>query len=249
MDRPAPYSRLAEAGFFVAAASAAVAAVAALGSRIEAWDFRTGFTILRFGACGGLLGALLSVGGVLPTTRRGGRRGFAAAVAGIVLGAVAFAIPAGWYRLARTVPPIHDISTDTEDPPAFSAVLPLRAGAPNPAEYGGEELARVQRAAYPEIRPLLLADPPAATFRRALAAARSMGWEVVCSGASAGRIEAVATTRWFGFRDDVAVRVLPDGKGGSRVDVRSASRVGKGDAGTNARRIRAFLETLSSRPG
>jgi uncharacterized protein (DUF1499 family) len=101
----------------------------------------------------------------------------------------------------------------------------------------------VQRAAYPDIAPLELALPAAAAFERSLAAARAMGWEIVEADAAAGRIAAVDTTFWFGFKDDVTVRVSP-AAAGSRIDVRSTSRVGRGDAGTNARRIRAFLERL-----
>jgi uncharacterized protein (DUF1499 family) len=70
-----------------------------------------------------------------------------------------------------------------------------------------------------------------------------MRWEVVAADAAAGRIEATATTPWFGFRDDIVVRIVP-ADGGSRVDVRSVSRVGKGDLGVNARRIREFLGRL-----
>jgi uncharacterized protein (DUF1499 family) len=76
-----------------------------------------------------------------------------------------------------------------------------------------------------------------------VAAAEGMGWEVVGRDADTGRIEAVDTTRWFGFKDDIAIRVTPAGAG-SRIDVRSKSRVGRGDLGTNARRIRAYLQRL-----
>jgi uncharacterized protein (DUF1499 family) len=85
--------------------------------------------------------------------------------------------------------------------------------------------------------------PPREAFARALSAAEAMGWEVVGRDAEAGRIEAVDTTRWFGFKDDIAVRITPAG-GGSRIDVRSKSRVGRNDLGTNARRIRAYLQRL-----
>jgi len=78
---------------------------------------------------------------------------------------------------------------------------------------------------------------------RALAAARASGWAIVAADSAAGRIEATATTAWFGFKDDVVVRVAPEGTG-SRVDVRSVSRVGKSDVGANARRIREYLERV-----
>ena len=85
--------------------------------------------------------------------------------------------------------------------------------------------------------------PADEAFARARAAAGAMGWEIVAADPAAGRIEAVATTFWFGFKDDVSVRITP-AEGASRIDIRSRSRVGRGDAGANARRIRAYLEEL-----
>ena len=109
--------------------------------------------------------------------------------------------------------------------------------------YGGAEVAAKQRASYPEIAPAELSLPPDRAFDRALAAAHAMGWEVVLSDPAGGRIEATDTTFWFGFKDDVVVRVIPQPTG-SRVDVRSLSRVGGGDIGANAARIRAYLAKL-----
>jgi uncharacterized protein (DUF1499 family) len=145
---------------------------------------------------------------------------------------------------ARSVPPIHDISTDTEDPPQFVAVLPLRANAPNPPHYAGQDTAHEQRKAYPDIQPLVLAVPTQVAFNRARDVAQSLGWQIMGADAGAGRIEATATTLWFGFKDDVVIRVLPQGTTGSRIDVRSKSRVGRSDAGANALRIREFLANL-----
>jgi uncharacterized protein (DUF1499 family) len=110
--------------------------------------------------------------------------------------------------------------------------------------YPGAETAAKQQSGYPDIRPLELGVPPDAAFARALDAAKSTGWEIVASDAARGRIEATATTPWFGFHDDVVIRVTPTPTG-SRIDVRSLSRVGKGDFGTNAKRIRAYLAKLS----
>jgi uncharacterized protein (DUF1499 family) len=140
----------------------------------------------------------------------------------------------------RSLPPINDISTDTANPPAFVAIVPLRANAPVPSAYAGEATAKAQRAGYPDIAPALVADAPDAAFAKALAVARGAGWVIVASDPAAGRIEATATTPWFGFKDDVVIRVAPADRG-SRIDVRSVSRVGRGDLGTNARRVRGFL--------
>jgi uncharacterized protein (DUF1499 family) len=145
-----------------------------------------------------------------------------------------------WQQVGRLVPPIHDITTDTQNPPAFVALLQERRKAPNGADYGGPPVAVRQADFYPDIRPLRLDVPMAAAFERALAAARGLGWRVVAAEPAEGRIEASDRTRWFGFIDDVVVRISPDG-GGSRIDVRSVSRLGRSDFGKNAARIRAFL--------
>ena len=148
-----------------------------------------------------------------------------------------------WLRQGQVSPPIHDITTDTADPPEFVDILPLRAGAPNPPEYAGSEVAEQQLAAYPEIEPLELDVSPAEAMALAESAARAMEWEIVTVAAGEGRLEAVATTAWFGFKDDVVVRITPAGDG-SLVDVRSKSRLGLSDVGTNARRIRQFMAQL-----
>jgi len=124
-------------------------------------------------------------------------------------------------------------------------VLPLRAGAANPATYGGPEIAAQQKKAYPQIAPLDVALPPPRAFERALAVARDMGWTIVSSESSEGRIEATATTPFFGFRDDVVVRVSPAAKG-SRIDVRSVSRIGRSDLGANARRVESYLDKFNA---
>ena len=149
---------------------------------------------------------------------------------------------------AQSAPRIHDITTDWVTPPLFEAILPLRQGAMNPPGYGGPAIAEQQKKAYPDIQPLLLSVPPDKAWRACLDAAVKMGWDLVATNEPQGRIEATDTTFWFGFKDDIVVRVLPQA-GGSRVDVRSVSRVGLGDVGTNAKRIRRYLEQVRSSLG
>jgi uncharacterized protein (DUF1499 family) len=210
------------------------------GSRMGWWTFRTGLlVVLAWAAYAGVAAAVLALGALV----LGGRRGLA--LVALLAGLAAFLPPFLFRRTASSVPPIHDITTDMDNPPAFVAVLAQRAGAANPAEYGGADVAAQQRGAYPDIRPVTLSDPPARAFERALAAARGEGWEIVAAVPAEGRIEATDTTRWFGFKDDVVVRVKPEGSG-SRVDVRSLSRVGKSDVGKNASRIREYLRALGS---
>ena len=150
-------------------------------------------------------------------------------------------------RLVGGAPPIHDITTDTNDPPLFVDILPLRAGARNSAVYGGSQVAALQQAAYPDIAPVDLMIAPAAAFAKALATANAMGWALVATDSSSGRIEATATTRVFRFRDDVVIRIRPR-DGGSRLDIRSVSRLGGRDLGKNASRIRKFIVHLRDSP-
>jgi uncharacterized protein (DUF1499 family) len=164
-------------------------------------------------------------------------------LAALIVALLAIAPPLILRNNAKQVPPIHDISTDTFDPPAFVALLPQRKQSANGADYGGPEIAAQQQKGYPDIKSLVVSTPPAQTVQQAIDAARSLGWDIAASDAPAGRIEATDTTAWFGFRDDVVIRVRPEGSG-SRVDVRSVSRVGRSDLGTNAKRVREFLAKL-----
>jgi uncharacterized protein (DUF1499 family) len=182
--------------------------------------------------------------GFLTARRRGNRADARRAAFGILFVLAVLAMPIVPLIRARATPAIHDITTDPDDPPQFVAVLPARAGADNPVVYGGAAVADEQRRAYPDLRPLHLDESPASAFSRALAVARDMGWLIVAADASAGRVEATDRTRVFGFMDDVAIRVRSDGTG-SRVDVRSLSRVGRGDMGTNAKRIATYISRLA----
>jgi uncharacterized protein (DUF1499 family) len=148
-------------------------------------------------------------------------------------------------RAGAAAPLIHDITTDTNNPPPFVALQPERATSENGAAYGGPAVATQQKRGYPDLAPLVLALPPEQAFARVETAARAMGWRVVAAAPAEGRLEASDTTRWFGFTDDIVVRVKP-GPGGSRIDVRSASRVGRSDLGVNARRIRAFIAAVAT---
>jgi uncharacterized protein (DUF1499 family) len=231
----------------VAALAALVLVTAAVGARLAVWTPRAAFGALRWCALLAMLGAALSAIALVAARLTGGaalRHGGAPVAGALVVSLAVFSVPWLMMQQARKVPYIHDVTTDTADPPAFVAVLPLRQGAPNSAVYGGPEVAAAQAKGYPDIGPRYLAVPPAAAFEQALAAARAMGWTIVAAEPAAGRIEATATTRWLGFKDDVVVRIRPDDAGGSRVDVRSASRVGKSDLGANARRIREYLGRL-----
>jgi uncharacterized protein (DUF1499 family) len=230
--------------FVLAVAGALVVALSGLGNRWGFWGFRTGLSALRYGTYIAIAALAFSLVTVF-VIAIGHRRGTNLAILSLVIGLVTAGLPLSTYRTARKLPPIHDVTTDTDNPPQFVAVLPLRVKALNPVKYGGPAVAAKQKSAYPDIVPIQLSLPPEQVFDRALAAAREMGWDIVASDSVQGRIEATATTFWFGFKDDVVIRIAPDNNG-SRVDIRSLSRVGGGDVGTNAKRIRAFMAKLRS---
>ena len=227
----------------------AVAALAMLlasgpGTRAGWWDWRFGISLLRYAVYVGGAAALLSLALVALLAVPKWRMRPWLPVLALCIALVAVAPPLILLGQAKAVPPIHDITTDVADPPAFVALLEVRDKSPNGAAYGGPAIAAQQQKAYPEVKPLVIAAPPREAMQKALDAARSMGWEVRASDTASGRLEATATTAWFGFKDDVVVRIRPEGKG-SRIDVRSVSRVGVSDIGANAKRIREFLSRLT----
>jgi uncharacterized protein (DUF1499 family) len=217
----------------LALAALAMLVLSGPGVRFELWSYRTGLTVFRWTAYVAIAAALVAVVALaIPKVRAAGL--LMPAVA-LLVGLAVLYVPLQFIQRARSVPPINDITTDTENPPRYMTMA--RA-------YPGAEFARQQRAAYPDIAPMILPQSPREAFAKAVAAAEAMGWEVVGRDAAAGTLEAVDTTKWFGFKDDIAIRVAPTPEGGSRIDIRSKSRVGRSDIGTNARRIRAYAERL-----
>ena len=214
------------------------------GTRAEIWGWETGIRLLRWATYVGLaavLGALiLLVTLAVPVFRTHAW----VPITALVLAVIAVLPPFMMLDKAKSVPLIHDITTDLADPPAFVALLEARKASPNGAAHGGAATAEDQRKGYPDIKPLVLETPPQETVQKAIDAARSLGWHVAATDAATGRLEATDTTFFFGFKDDIVVRIRPEGAG-SRVDVRSFSSVGLSDLGANAARIRKFLAKLS----
>jgi uncharacterized protein (DUF1499 family) len=169
----------------------------------------------------------------------------ASATITIIFTIVAIALPLNMMNKAKSVPPIHDISTDLVNPPKFIAIAPLRADAPNPAAYAGAETAAQQRQAYPELTTLNYAQAKNELVPATIQAMKNLGWEIVNIDASQGIIEATDTTTWFGFKDDVVVRITDEGSQ-RFIDIRSKSRVGRSDLGTNAQRIHHLIDELNS---
>ena len=169
----------------------------------------------------------------------------ASAAITVALSAVALGLPLSMLSKGKSVPPIHDISTDLINPPEFVAIAPLRADAPNPIAYAGEATAEQQRQGYPELKTLSYLQSKAELVNAVEQAATNLGWELANTDTSEGVVEATDTTMWFGFEDDVVVRITDIGNK-RLVDIRSKSRVGGSDLGKNAERIHGFIKELDS---
>ena len=227
-------------GTWGAIAGSVAVFIAPLGHRIGVLPLGLSFALVALGFLTLVVGALLLIVAAL-------RRRLPPGTERLAYGALAAAVIVSLFPLSALIsgggaPPIHDITTDMENPPLFVAAVPLNE--PGRTDYEGEAIAEQQRAAYPDIGPVTLALDPGAAFARTLATVDEFGWEVLDSDAASGRIEATDRTFWFGFADDVVVRIS-DAADGSRVDVRSLSRVGVGDLGANANRVRGFLAALA----
>lgn len=217
-----------------------------LGYRFGWWHYRVGIvTIVYVFWIAGATAAASAVAIVLAARRPGARRTLAIAVAALAIAGVTAWIPWNLRQTARALPPIHDITTDPLDPPQFVRVAKLRGPGDHPAAYDGAQVAALQEKAYPDLVPLVLHAPRAAVFAAARKALAAMGLELDDADPAQGRLEATATSLLFGFKDDVVVRIA-EVPGGTRVDVRSKSRVGVHDLGMNARRIREFLAKLKA---
>ena len=201
--------------------------------------------VFRYGFYIAAAAIALALATIVPTRPGDRRRGFVAAVLAIVIGVAAAWAPINWLVRSRELPPINDITTDTTNPPPLVVTLQFRQDASSPPTYGGESTANLQKAGYPDIQPIILNLPPAEAFKKVDDVAMAMGWDVVARAPAEGRLEAIDTTKWFGFHDDIVVRIKADGSG-SRIDIRSKSRVGRSDLGVNAQRIREFTRRLKA---
>lgn len=237
-------SRLAILSRRVAVFSLPVVLLAIVMHRFGLVEYQAAFAILVAGLGVALLGVVLALFAFAVIWREG-LRGLDRALAACAIGVLVLGLPA--FDLARgaTLPAISDITTDPADPPGFSAIASARARGANPVAYPGPATAALQRAAYPGVRALELEASPDEVFNQALAVVEQRGWRVLDSipprgGERDGRIEAVARSLIMGFREDVAIRVRTTSNG-VRIDMRSASRYGARDLGSNARRITTFF--------
>lgn len=250
-------AKLSFAGFAI---SLLIGLIAGFGTRVGFWDFKFGLLqlfpwCLYIGIAAFLIGLVWVVSALIANIGAGARYG----LIGLIGSAVVLALPLYDIYVAKTSPPIHDISTDIEHPPQFQTLLSMRKGALNGPEYDGPKLVKMpdgtthttswlQRKYYGDIHTIAILTPPEKLFNRALEAAKEMGWDIVADAPDEGRIEATDTSLFFGFTDDIVIRVRPSGMG-AKLDIRSKSRVGVSDVGKNAARIREFVKTLARTSG
>lgn len=239
-------ARVAQLGFVLALLAIVAAVCSGFGYQLGLWHFRTGFLILRWAFFGALAAAALSLLGLLVASFD--RGALLAGLAGLVIGLAFAYVPWQWKQTAESVPYIHDITTDTDNPPDFVAAATLRKEGDHPITYDGPEAAIQQREGYPDLVPLVTQTPKDQVFEAAKATLIAMGLKLSDADPASGRIEATQKSFWYGFTDDVVVRVAESPEG-TRVDVRSKSRVGRSDLGQNAKRIRTFLAKLKAAVG
>jgi uncharacterized protein (DUF1499 family) len=239
--------RLARLAFLLACAGGLTVGISGPLHRYFGIEADVVISVFRYGFYIAAAAIALALATVVPTRPGDRRRGFVAALLALAIGVAAAWAPISWLLRSRDVPRINDITTDTANPPPLVVTLQLRQNAPNPPSYGGDSVASQQHAGYPDIQPIVLNVPPAEAFKKVDRVAMAMGWDVVARAPAEGRIEAVDSTKWFGFHDDIVVRIKAEGSG-SRIDIRSKSRDGRSDLGVNARRIRTFTEKLKAGP-
>lgn len=215
--------------------------LAALGVRFQLWPYYEVFQRLTWVIYAEVTLVLISfILVIVALFRKHLRDVFALMLSIIIAGSVLLAI--SWhFERARALPAIHDITTDWVNPPQFVVIPKERPAEANSLVYGGESISQQQRVAYPQVKAILTFQSPGQAFGESLAIVRQNGWRIVAANEADGYIEATATTFWFGFKDDIVIRVTPDGSG-SRIDLRSVSRVGRSDLGANAARIENFID-------
>lgn len=232
---------LSHAVLLLALVAALLLLIAGPGTRLGWWDFRFGFLLMRWAVYVAM--ATVVAGGLLFLVKKPRRGPTALVVIALLVSLATAFVPMSLLQQARSLPRIHDITTDVVDIPPFVAIVPLRADAPNPIEHAGPEVIELQQSAYPNIQTYQTTATAEQVFAAALAVAQDSGWRVVDQSPAEGRIEGFDTTYWFGFVDDVVIRIRTV-DGSTHLDMRSKSRVGLSDVGKNAARIQAFIAAL-----
>jgi uncharacterized protein (DUF1499 family) len=233
--------RLERTTYLLGIAAPLLALLGAYGSGWGFWPFTTGFLFLGIALLAALAALICGIIGWRLNRPAGGSGGFARF--GMLLAFAFVAVMAALFWRAGSSPRIHDVTTDSADPPAFET-LTLRKD--NLIGVGTiENWRKIHDEGYADIRPVVLAMPPAEAMKKAKALVEARGWEI--ASADDGRIEATETASPFAFKDDVVIIATPENGGAAtRIDMRSVSRVGLSDLGVNAERVRGFLNDLQS---
>jgi len=231
---------------FVAISCFLIAALMVFGSSIGLWEPIVGFGASR--NYNNILGYIAIVSASISTAFNLYGKQFKSTVKSLialVLGLMILAPAiANMIKEPTRYPPIHDITTDTQTPPQFTFLTDQRPGSKNTLVYGGEEIAQQQLKAFPNIKPLTTNLTAEQAYDKALIIANSMSWKIVAKKPALYTIEATARTAFFNFADDIVIRVSAE-ETGSRIDIRSVSRIGRGDRGVNAKRITEFTKQFS----
>ena len=234
-------SRSAQFGWYASIISLVLLIAGPLSHKIGLAPFFVGFILLSIAV---LLSLIVVVMGALSLRKSANPANRATLRLASILALPALIMTAVILGGGRGAVLTHDISTDTQNPPQFVAAIAERGEKSNPVDFTSEE-AELQQQGYPDIKPIRTPLDSKAAFARALKIAEAAGWEIYAKDENSGVIEGVASTLFFGFKDDIIIRVAASDNG-STVDIRSVSRVGKGDMGANAKRVRMFIEQFST---
>lgn len=238
MNQP---TRSAQFGWYASIASLILLIIGPLTHKLGLLPFFAGFILLSISV---LLALVVVVMGTLSLRKSANPRNRTRLRIASLISLPALIMAAVLVGGGRGAVMTHDISTDTITPPAFVAAIAQRGNSSNPLEYTSKK-AEDQHKGYPDIKSIKSNLDNKTAFARALKIAETSGWDIYAKDENSGIIEAVASTLWFGFKDDIIIRITAN-SGGSIVDIRSVSRVGKGDMGTNAKRVRTFIKQFET---
>lgn len=254
--------RIIRLSVFMLVMALAIFAGAVFGHRSGALEFTQAFGGLALGALVSGAAGFLALMALVWTFFSANKGGLILAVLVLAVSLAMIAIPG--YQASKAYsgnyPPIHDITTDTDNPPVFVDAVKVRGAEANTIEYaaktvpdnvrfagfGGRDYPSLQKEYYPDVKPVTVDMEPEAAYWVALDIATANGWEIVASVPEEGRIEATATSKWMGFKDDVVIRLTQanEDRSATKVDMRSSSRKGVSDIGANADRIQSFLKAF-----
>jgi uncharacterized protein (DUF1499 family) len=219
--------------------------IASLGCQMDWWSYAAGLEAVHWATWFGLVILGLSFFAFLFFSIKSQSSGQKRALVAFIVCLIPVALVLHKEYLAQKMPSIHDISTDLIHPPVFFAPIPHRLANSNSLNYPGEAVAKQQEEAYPDVKPLILTGSPSDILQHVLRLVHRNRWQLISVNPDKGEVQAVARSFWFGFKDDVVIRITPQGTS-SRVDMRSVSRLGRNDLGTNAQRIEEFMQQLAA---